>query len=222
MGGWGSGRQEYATTPTVGQCEQLDSDGMAGFTESAGLKGKIWWGEKDDPNMVMGVRSEGSSSVAVERPSRLRLVYHAKDANTGEVTNEFDYHVGLDYTECHFGGYRVWFNCPDCSDRVGKLYMTPRGYRFSCRECLGLGYESSRASGTNLRVHELRYRRAFAKADKNNRRPHPGGITPLPEKPKGMHESTFEELRADVIGASCRWSSAMIEEEKKLLGSLTG
>lgn len=222
MGGWGSGRNEYATTPTVGQCDQLDSDNISEFTESAGLTGEIWWGEKGASDMLMGVKSEGSSSVAGDRPSRLRLVYHTKDVGTGEVVNEYDYRVGLDYTECHFGGYRVWFNCPDCSERVGKLYIPPGGYRFSCRECLGLGYESSRVSGTALKVHELRYRRAFEKADRNNRRPHPGGVTRPPEKPKGMHESTFEELRSEVIEASCRWSSAMIEEEKKLLSRLSG
>ena len=221
MGGWGSGRHEYATTPTVGQCDQLSSDGISDFTESAGLEGTVWWGEKDDPHIRIAVESKGCSSIP-DRPSRLRLRYHTKDVSTGEVAKEYDYHVGLDYTECHFGGYRVWFNCPDCSQRVGKLYMPPGGYRFSCRGCLSLGYHTSRTSGDDMKQAELRYKRAFAKADKNNGRPHPGGVTRPPEKPKGMHESTFEELRADVIEAQCRWDSAMIEKEKKLLSRLSG
>ena len=157
------------------------------------------------------------------RPSRLRLKYHTEDTTTGEVTAEYEYVVRLDYTECNFGGFRPWFQCPNCSDRVAKLHMPPSQSenRFACRECYELGYVSRRVSGTDLKAHELRYRRAFAKADRNNRRPHPGGVTRPPEKPKGMHESTFEELRADVWAAHCRWSSAMIEKEKKLLSRLS-
>ena len=222
MGGFGSGRNEYATTPTVGQCERLCSDKVTEFTESPGLAGEVWWGERDNPHMVMGVKSETESNVADGRAGRLRLIYQTKDTESGEVIDEFNYTVQLDYTECHFGGYRPWFNCPECSDRVGKLYMPPGGYRFACRDCFNLGYHTSRTSGDEIKQAELRYKRAFAKADKDNRRPHPNNRPYRPVKPKGMHWDTFDELLDDVREAETRWNSAMIEREKELLRSLSG
>ena len=222
MGGFDSGRHEYATTPTVGQCTRLCSDNVSKFTESPELEGKMWWGEKDDPDIQMFVASEGESNIAEGRAARLRLVYQTEDIDTGDVIDKYDYPVSLDYTECNFGGYRPWFRCPDCSGRVGKLYMPPGGYRFSCRECLELGYHTSRTSGDDIKQAELRYKRAFQKADKDNRRPHPNNRPLTPERAKGTHHSTFERLVGDVREARDEWDKAVHEEERKLLRQMSG
>jgi hypothetical protein len=222
MGGFDSGRHEYATTPTVGECTSVRSGNVSEFTQQPGLEGKIWYGDKDDPDMQMFVASEGESDIAEGRAARLRLVYHTEDAHTGDVIDKYDYSVSLDYTECHFGGYRPWFRCPDCSERVGKLYMPPGGYRFSCRECLELGYHTSRTSGDDIKQAELRYKRAFQKADKDARRPHPNNLPHLPDRPKGMHHDTFERLVSDVRAARDEWDKAFREKEKKMLRQMSG
>ena len=222
MGGFDSGRHEYATTPTVGQCTRLCSDNVSKFTESPELEGKMWWGEKDDPDIQMFVASEGESNIAEGRAARLRLVYQTEDIDTGDVIDKYDYPVSLDYTECNFGGYRPWFRCPDCSGRVGKLYMPPGGYRFSCRECLELGYHTSRTSGDDIKQAELRYKRAFEKADKDNRRPHPNNPPFVPEKAKGTHHSTFDRLVSDVRAARDEWDNAVHEKQRKLLRQMSG
>jgi hypothetical protein len=181
----------------------------------------MWWGDKDDPDMIIGVKSEGTGIVE-GRADRLRFIYQTEDTSTGDVIDEFDYTVQLDYTECNFGGYRTWFKCPDCSERVGKLYMPPGGYRFSCRECLELGYHTSRTSGDDIKQAELRYKRAFQKADKDNRRPHPNNSPFVPERPKGMHHSTFDELMMDVQAARDEWNKAFREKEREMLRQIRG
>lgn len=57
-------------------------------------------------------------------------------------------HIETTTTPCRFGGQRFWFLCPQCSRRVGKVYLpcsvyTPQGNRvtlFLCRDCHPLTY----------------------------------------------------------------------------------
>jgi hypothetical protein len=56
---------------------------------------------------------------------------------------------------------------------------------------------------------EQRYRKAFAKADAENRRPHPNNAPYFPERPTGMHHDTFEDLVDDVQAARREWTAAM-------------
>ena len=220
MGGFDSGRREYATTPTVGQSTSLCSDNVSEFTESPGLEGKVWWGEKEDADMQMFVGSEGESDTAEGRAARLRLVYHTEDAHTGDVIDEYDYLVPLDYTECNFGGYRPWFRCPDCSERVGKLHMPPGGYRFACRSCHGLGYASSRQSGQPVHRAIQRYKNAFEKADAEGRRPHPNNDPYLPDRPKNMHRETFQRLSGEVEKRRDEFHEAMDKRMRDMVKRL--
>jgi len=48
--------------------------------------------------------------------------------------------IDLVRTKCNYGGYREWFACSACSERVGILYED--GNDFRCRKCLGLRYKS--------------------------------------------------------------------------------
>ncbi len=60
--------------------------------------------------------------------------------------------VRLQSTRPHFGGSRHFFSCPratdgrQCGRRVGKLYRPPGRWRFACRHCLDLTYQSSQRS----------------------------------------------------------------------------
>lgn len=42
-------------------------------------------------------------------------------------------------TPCNYGGWRHWFNCPNCFSKSAKLYLCD--YNFYCRKCLNLTYE---------------------------------------------------------------------------------
>jgi hypothetical protein len=225
MGGLGSGRHEYATTPTVEECRHLDVDRIKNFTEYPGMKRLVYWGDRADPEATITVESDGERELGDEtRAARLRLIYTITDGRTDE-SEDVEYPVPIEYTECNFGGYRPWFRCPGvaggeaCRRRVRKLYLPlyARGARYYlCRECYDLGYQSSRSSGDDVERAEQRYRKAFAKADAENRRPHPNSMPFLPDRPKGMHHDTFEDLTADVREARREWERAFNREMRAL------
>jgi len=41
MGGWGSGRRDYATTPTVEECRTMDMDDVKEVTEHPDTAGEL-------------------------------------------------------------------------------------------------------------------------------------------------------------------------------------
>ncbi len=48
--------------------------------------------------------------------------------------------VELDVTESGFAGWQLWFTCPGCGARRGRLVWL--GTSFGCRSCSGLRYGS--------------------------------------------------------------------------------
>lgn len=223
MGGWGSGRHDYATTPTVEQCRQLDVNDLTDAVDYPGSYATTWWGDRDDPDVSITVRFEGDDDA--ERVSYLRLEYTVTDR--GGKQTEYDYPVPLEYTDCNFGGVRPWFRCPgvvngdECRKRVGKLYLPRGGEYFLCRHCYDLGYRSSRVSGNDVEQAELRYRRAFAKADAKGRHPHPNRSPWVPERPTGMHRETFDRLTADLEQARDEWDRAFHRRLREMTGRLS-
>jgi hypothetical protein len=107
--------------------------------------------------------------------------------------------VALEWTPCNFGGERPWFICPgaDCGRRVALLYGP--GKYFLCRHCYVLRYESQREDKTN---------RALRRAQKIRKRLEGSAnmMEPFPERPKGMHWSTYERLWWEHTRP--RWSSS--------------
>jgi len=226
MGGFGSGRDEYATTPDVEECRHLAVDEIKAVTEQPGFRGSVWWGDPADPDASITVEAVGERTLGEEetRAARLRLIYTITDGYTDE-SEDLEYSVPLEYTACNFGGYRPWFQCPGlvdgepCARRAGKLYLPlyARGARYYlCRECYDLGYRSSRDSGNDLARAEQRYRKAFAKADAENRRPHPNNAPHVPERTPGMHYETFEALVDEVQQARREWHAAMDAQMRAL------
>lgn len=101
--------------------------------------------------------------------------------------------VALTSTPANLGGTRVWFCCPSCDRRVAILYGSP----FACRTCHGLACESQRET-----AHSRRIRRAVAA-----RRSLGGSgslLEPIPERPKGMHLSTYWRAQARCVAAERR------------------
>lgn len=272
MGGLGSGRYDYATTATVGECHTITADTVADElemlagdptdhveewpaeapddvdsyadvasrddTDSVGFQytwrdenghgeevGTItlyaeWNGHARFAATLDGVTRGDRADALEDRPTDLRLSYMLTPA-TGEGT-EYEYRVPLEYTPCNFGGVRPWFLCPGrgCRDRVGKLHRPLSGDVFACRECHGLGYASSRASGQPTRRAIQRYKDAFQKADARDRRPHPNNMPHRPERPTGMHHDTFAELCADVEAARDEFHEAFNRKLRTLTGRI--
>ena len=56
-------------------------------------------------------------------------------------------HIQLVSTEPTHGGIRWWFVCPNCDRRVARLHLsTQKCFRFFCRLCHQLSYESVQSS----------------------------------------------------------------------------
>jgi hypothetical protein len=95
--------------------------------------------------------------------------------------------VPISWTACHFGGGRPWFQCPYCRRRSAVIYIGDKD--IACRRCLGLAYASQQ---------EPVRQRGLMKAQ--NIRDRLGGsanmMDKFPDRPKGMHEKTFQGLRA--------------------------
>ena len=101
--------------------------------------------------------------------------------------------IAFDRTPCHFGGNRYWFLCPCCKTRIATIYKLNNVYR--CRHCHNLPFRSQSESELDRvirQAHKLRQRL--------------GGPESLYElikqKPKGMHNSTFERLSKEERAAT--------------------
>jgi hypothetical protein len=134
-------------------------------------------------------RETGSIRGAVEgngRPERVILTYRHR-RGPGDEREDVQEPVPLTWTACNFGGERPWFVCPGsgCGRRVAILYGL--GRYFLCRHCYDLVYESQR---------EDKMHRALRRAQKirEGLGGSPNMMKPFPEKPKGMHWSTYNRF----------------------------
>jgi len=118
------------------------------------------------------------------------LDYRSRDNHHyGGEWEPMHYTVRLDWTDCGFGGRRVWWRCPalGCGRRVAVLYG---GRVFACRQCHRLAYRCQRETDDD---------RATRRADTIRQRLgwEPGILNGNGIKPKGMHWRTFERLQGE-------------------------
>ncbi len=198
-----------------------DEHGHGEEVASVGLY-PLWDGEYRFTSTLDGVNRADRAEALDGRPTHLRLAYTVTPSE-GDPT-EYDYRIPLEYTPCNFGGVRPWFRCPadGCGERVGTLHRPPELDLFACRKCYELGYLTSRRSGDELKTAELRYKRAFAKADVKNRRSHPNNAPHWPTKPKGMHGETFASLLADLEDAREEWEQTFDQRLREMTARLDG
>ena len=133
-------------------------------------------------------RETGSIRGMVEegkRPERVILTYrHRSPGGEWEDVKE---PLPLEWTPCNFGGERPWFLCPGagCGRRVAVLYGP--GKYFLCRHCYNLSYESQRENTMYRGLHKAQEIREKLGGSASM-------MEPFPEKPKGMHWSTYNRL----------------------------
>ncbi len=118
-------------------------------------------------------------------------IHYIHRSDCGEsVSTQQD--IIFDRTKCNYGGSRLWFKCSKCGRRVAVLYYLTGG--FLCRHCHNLTYASQQ---------EDKEYRMMRKASKIRKRL--GAVdsllSPIWEKPKYMHQSTFDRLRSEAEGA---------------------
>ena len=134
---------------------------------------------------------EPSGSISVRTESDAVVLYRLRSPGAAEWKST-EQRVAITWTACHFGGRRPWFICPGrsggryCGRRVAVLY--DGGESFACRRCYGLAYTSQQ---------ETPMFRGLAMAQKIRKRL--GGSLDIfdafPDKPRGMHWTTYDRLR---------------------------
>ena len=178
MGGWGSGSYYRALQGKAAAESSLPLDIRKISREGCLTPGRCFsWQWSAGGNVH-------SSIGATTHEDYLFLHY------THKKTEEVKQRIDFDWTQCNYGGKRIWFLCPGCGKRMAILYGA--GKYFLCRHCHNLTYQTCNETPRN---------RLFSKANKLRGKigAKAGCLNPLPLlKPKGMHQVTWSKIRAEV------------------------
>ena len=63
--------------------------------------------------------------------------------------------IEMVHTRCQKGGGRLWFKCPLCGKRCGKLYRPFFEPEYACRKCHVLQYRSKQKSSTVQEITKM-------------------------------------------------------------------
>ena len=120
--------------------------------------------------------------------------------------------VDLVFTSPHYGGVRPWFACPECDKRVGVLFLPFHGrHTWACRHCWNLRYLSQRLTPwfrLSRRARQLAQHLSTRHLDDGE----------FPEKPKGMHWSTYYRLQGQWCAVIDQAEELFREELQKVSG----
>ena len=194
MGGIGSGIRSRKTS--TGDCMSLDIKNIQEILKYPNNTGStISWSNKS------------SISLKKENNNYIRLNYTY--TMNGEKTDN-DYSIGLNYTNCNYGGQRAWIVCPCCHERVTKLWLK-RGV-FKCRSCNNMNYFSSRISGDFTEIYNRKIniiqKKLRVECDVMQR---------YAPKPKGMHYKTYNNLMNELHNFQALKDNYFISKVSKFL-----
>jgi hypothetical protein len=141
----------------------------------AGKFGRLSWSQGDEPT--------GSITFRVEQD---QIVLNYRRSPHGGEWEDVEEVVRFERTACNYGGYRMWFLCPNCWKRVAVLYGASK--YFLCRHCYDLTYAIQQESRSGRLMEKARkiQQRLGGNGDMSNF---------FPDKPKGMHWKTYQKLR---------------------------
>jgi hypothetical protein len=133
MGGRGSGAwQSYSAKETVEECLTLD-------LSTIGLGSLITWEACASGKLQVGRGSWMNYTLA---NNVLELTYTFKTGpSAGQPVRCL---IAICATQPHFGGRRLWWECPQCERRCRKLYLASGEKTYRCRVCADLTYLSTR------------------------------------------------------------------------------
>ena len=178
MGGPGSGRwyRWKGTRTTLEEAYRLDVRWLHRHGYLDGRPHWVTWSREE--------RHVGSLLLALQ-PEGVVLTYRYRvSGGDWESVRQV---VTLDWTPCHYGGTRPWFQCTGCRLRVAVL--CGEGKWFLCRHCYELPYGSQQETEEARLLRKVRKLRERLGASMNLLEP----IWPW-NKPKGMHWRTFDRL----------------------------
>lgn len=123
---------------------------------------------------------------AVAGEAEETVVWFTYAIRQGDDDKDYVYRVPLSSSQAQFGGERAWFLCPNmqCGKRVTKLYIA---HSLGCRHCLKLSHQSKNESYSDRmarRADKIRSRLGWQQ----------GILYPEGDRPKGMHQQTFQRL----------------------------
>jgi hypothetical protein len=119
-------------------------------------------------------------------PGAVVLSFRSRSSAGGQ-SRSLKQRVPITWTKCHLGDWRPWFRC-SCGRRAAKLYDAAADF-FACRHCCGLAYASQQLCTRDRLISSARKIRMKLGGG-------PSLIDPFPHRPRGMHRSTYERLRA--------------------------
>lgn len=191
MGGLGSGR--HPTKSLVEDHRVLDVLALyrRGWLRP-GMQGKWCWQREGREVASLGwtvYGDEGDLALRGEEGDlALGITLNYRVTLPGGSTEEVRYTVPVDWSRCHFGGWRPYFICPNihCGRRATCLYG--RGSYFLCRHCQDLVYVSQRMDQPTRRRRKAQKIRLGLSGTAPQ-------VEGFPPKPKRMHWKTYWRLR---------------------------
>jgi hypothetical protein len=145
----------------------------------------------------------GSITVRIEPhpvPGEVVLSFRSHGSAKGRLRS-LEQRLRISWTKCHLGGWRPWFRC-SCGRRAAKLYDGAADF-FACRHCCGLAYASQQLCTRDRLISSARRIRMQLGGG-------PSFFDPFPDKPRGMHWSTYDRLRARAQASEARSFSFLI------------
>jgi hypothetical protein len=109
--------------------------------------------------------------------------------------------VRVSWTKVRLGGERPWMHCPHCQTRVARLYAGLGGY--FCRSCIGSPpYATQRLSTQGRAQYRACKLRLLLDGEAQL-------LKPFPERPRRMHQRTYDRLRREGITLEAGLSKRM-------------
>jgi hypothetical protein len=137
-----------------------------------------------------------------------KMTLHYKYRLNGASWNCVDKDIIFDTTKCNYGGIRRWFLCSGCGRRVAILYYLSG--EFLCRHCHNLTYASQREHKEARMMRKARKIRNRLGASDNL-------FEPIWDKPKYMHQVTFDRLKHEAeVANRLSWGNLEKIYAKKL------
>ena len=130
MGGRGSGNWYRDSKSTTGSQHRIDMRWLKKQRYlRPGTAGSLSWSRGDEQTGTIGFRMEHD-----------RMILNYRYKPRGGEWEDVEQVISFDRTSCNYGGFRTWFLCPRCWQRVAVLYCA--GKYFFCRYCYNLTYAS--------------------------------------------------------------------------------
>lgn len=172
---WGAGRPGWKRKAEQSMAFDVRQIARKGLLRPGAFS---WHWSRDGESVgSVGVRVAGD-------PERVSLSYQWTPYNSEPRTVECS--LWIVRTPCNYGGSRPWFRCPSCGRRCGVVYYGAPGGCFACRHCVRVSYFSQcdDVMGRLWRRQRKVERKLAGGAGEWN------GW----QKPKGMHQNTFDRL----------------------------